>query len=158
MPTKHLVHLTGAQREKVRALLHRGRPPAQTAVRARILLKADRAPGGPALTDAAIAAAVETSVATVERTRRQFAAGGLPTALHRARPGRPRLRRLDGDGEARLTLLACSDPPTGHDRWSLRLLAARLVELEIVPSISPDTVRLTLKKTTSSPTVTSSGA
>jgi transposase len=158
MSTKYLVALTGAERTQLQALLHRGQLAAQTAVRARILLKADRAGGGPALTDAAIAAAVETSISSVERTRRAVATRGLTAALERALPRQTRPRRLDGEGEAQLVTLACSEPPPGQARWTLRLLAAKLVELEVVPSISPDTVRLTLKKTRSSPTASSSGA
>lgn len=158
MPAQHLVRLTPAERADLRARLHRGRITAQEQTRIRILLKADRAGGGPALTDQAIAAAVETSVSCVERTRRRFAEGGVTAAITRRPPTRVRPRRLDGAGEAQLVQLACSDPPTGHDRWTLRLLADRLVELETVPGISPETVRATLKKTTSSPIGSSSGA
>ena len=157
MPTKYVVRLTPSDRAHLKALLHRGAVPAQRATRIRILLKADRNATGPALTDRVIAEAVETSVSCVERTRRAFVTSGLEQTLRRARPTRTRARRLDGDGEARLVLLACSTPPAGHDRWSLRLLASRLVELEIVPGIAPETVRQTLKKTPCSPTGAGSG-
>ena len=89
-------------------------------------------------------------MATVERVRRRWAGEGLDGALHR-RPTGPRPRRLDGAGEARLVALACSAPPAGRERWTLRLLANRLVALEVVDGIAPNTVRAVLKKTRSSP-------
>jgi transposase len=158
MSTKHLVRLSADERRALETLLHRGHPAAQMATRARILLHADRTPGGPVLTDAALTRAVGTSISTIERTRRAFAANGLTSALERALPRQTRPRRLDGEGEAQLLTLACSEPPVGQARWTLRLLAAKLVELEVVTGISPDTVRLTLKKTQSSPIASSSGA
>jgi transposase len=89
-------------------------------------------------------------VATVERVRRRWADGGLDEALRR-RPTGPRRRKLDGAQEARLIAVACAAPPAGHERWTLRLLANRLVDLGVVDGIAPNTVRATLKKTTSSP-------
>jgi transposase len=109
--------------------------------RAQILLKADEG-----LKDDEIVAVLNTSRSTVERTRKRFVEGNLDKALNDdPRPGKQ--RKLDGRGEAHLIALACSEAPEGHARWSLRLLADRLVELEVVESISPETVRQVLKKT-----------
>src|SRR5262249_31382860 len=114
----------------------------------RILLKADQADGSPGWIDAQIAEAVEVSVATVERVRQRFIEQGLDAALGRKTPARPsRKRKLDGAAEARLIALACSKPPTGRVAWTLRRLAARLVEVEVVNGICPETVRQTLQKT-----------
>ena len=151
MPKHHVVRLSGPDRARLSALIAAGTAPARTLTHARILLKADQGAAGPAWTDARIAEALETSVATVERVRRRWATGGLDDALRRRPPRREYRRKLDGVGEAHLLALACSDPPTGQQRWSLRLLAAKLVELELVEGIAPNTVRAVLKKTTSSP-------
>jgi transposase len=119
---------------------------------ARILLKADQRPGAPAWTDDAIADAVEVSQPTVARVRRHFVEEGLEAALNRRAPRRVYRRKLDGEQEARLIALACGQPPDGQAHWTLRLLADRLVDLEIVAEpISYQTVRRTLKKTRSSP-------
>ena len=110
-----------------------------------------RSAGGPAWTDDRIAEAVEVNVATVERVRRRFVEQGLEAALVRKKQDRPsRPRKLDGHGEARLIALACSEPPPGRCDWTLRLLADKLVELDIVESIATETVRQVLKKTNSS--------
>jgi transposase len=116
---------------------------------ARILLKADEGPAGPGWADEAIAEALEVNRSTVERVRQRCVEEGFDAAL-RPRPSRQvRLRKLDGAQEAQLVALACSPPPNGRDRWSLHLLADKLVELEVVDSISYETVRRTLKKTCS---------
>jgi transposase len=113
------------------------------------LLKADE--DGPASwTDEKIADALEVSVATVARERRRYFEEGLEVALMPKKPGRPRRRVLDGRAEAHLIALACSNPPEGREHWPLRLLADRMVELGYVESLSYETVRRTLKKTTSS--------
>ncbi len=117
---------------------------------ARILLKADAGPAGPAWEDATIATAVEISIPTVERVRRQFVTAGLEAALHRKPTTRASQRKLDGAQEAQLAAIACSPPPEGAERWTLALLADKLVELKVVDSIARDTVRLALKKTNSS--------
>ena len=125
-----------------------GKGAASKLTHARILLKADAAPGGPGWTDDRIAEAVEVSAATVERVRQRFVEQGLEAALGRKpqdRPSRP--RKLDGRAEARLIALACSKPPEGRTEWTMQLLADKLVELEIVASVSDETVRRTLKKT-----------
>ena len=150
MPKRHVVSLTATDRTRLTALIAAGTTPARTVTPARILLKADQGPAGPAWPDARIAEARETSVATVERVRRRWVAGGLDEALHRRPPRRVYQRKLDGAGEAHLLALACSTPPAGQQRWSLRLLATKLVELEVVTGIAPHTVRAVLKKTSSS--------
>ena len=151
MPTKqHVIRLTPAERAEVRALIAAGRAPAHTQTHARILLKCDAGTGGPRWSDAHVAAAVEVSARTVARVRARFAADGLAAALRRKHPDRVYRRKLDDAQEARLVAVACTAPPPGQARWSLRLLANRLVELEVVEGISPETVRATLKKTPSS--------
>jgi transposase len=120
---------------------------------ARILLKADRGPDGPGRVDRALADAVEVSQPTVSRVRKQYVEQGLEAALNRRPPSREYARKLDGVQEAKLIALACAGPPTGAARWSLRLLADKLVELEIVEeAVSYQTVRRMLKKTRSSRT------
>lgn len=150
MPKRHVVRLSTAGRAVLADLIAAGTAPARALAHARILLKADQGAAGPAWTDAMVAEAVEVSVATIERVRRRWVAGGLDDALHRRPPRREYRRKLDGAQEARLIALACSAPPTGQERWSLRLLANKLVELEVVAGIAPNTVRATLKKTSSS--------
>ena len=147
---KHLVELTSDERVTLRELLRTGNAPAQRVNRARILLKADVSSEGPGLDDAAIATAVEVSRPTVERVRATFARDGLEAALRRKAWSGPSRRKLDGVQEAHLAALVCSDPPEGAQRWSLTLLADKLVELQIVDSIAPETVRVALKKTNSS--------
>jgi hypothetical protein len=151
MPRKqHVVRLTPAERADLRARLAAGITPARTQTHARILLKCDAASGGPRWSDAHIAEAVEVSARTVARVRARFATAGLAAALERKHPERVYRRKLESAQEARLVAIACTAPPAGQARWSLRLLANRLVELEIVDGISPETVRATLKKTPSS--------
>ena len=147
---QHVVRLSAAERTALRALLAAGTTPARTQTHARILLKCDAAAGGPRWTDARVAEAVEVSARTVARVRARFAREGLAAALGRQPPDRVYRRKLDGAQEARLVALACTEPPAGRARWSLRLLSRRLVELEVVDGISPETVRATLKKTSSS--------
>ena len=125
-----------------------GKRSARTLTRARILLKADQAAGGPAWEDAKIAEALGCGVRTIERVRQRFVEQGLEAALSHKPQERPsRERRLDGAAEARLIALACSQPPEGRARWTLKLLADKLVELEVVESVSDETVRRVLKKT-----------
>jgi transposase len=151
MHKKYKVTLTEDERQALAELIATGKAAASKLTHARILLKADAAPGGPAWTDARIAEALDVSRATVERLRERFVEQGVDAALARKRPERPnRAPRLDGAGEARLVALACSAPPEGRAAWTLHLLAGRLVELEVVESISHETVRRVLKKTNSS--------
>jgi hypothetical protein len=148
---QHVVRLTPAERAALRALLAAGTTPARTQTHARLLLKCDAGVGGPRWSDARVAEAVEVSPRTVARVRARFAREGMAAALGRKRPARVYQRRLDSAQEARLVAIACTAPPAGHARWSLRLLSRRLVALEVVDGISPETVRATLKKTNSSP-------
>lgn len=143
----HSVSLTDEQRTELKKIGGSGVGSARRIVRARILLKSDIGES-----DEEIAEALEVGVATVERVRKRFATGGVDAALEcRPQPPRPQKRRLDGDGEAKLVMLACSVPPDGHDRWTLDLLADRMVKLNYVPAVSGDTVGRVLKKTRSSP-------
>jgi len=150
MAYPYRVVLTEAQRAELRGLVGAGVAPARMLTRARVLLKADHGEGGPGWSDAAIAAALDVNASTVLRVRRQFVTDGLDATLARKRPDRIYERRLDGAQEARLVAVACSAPPDGQARWSLRLLADELVRLEVVEAVSHETVRQTLKKTSSS--------
>jgi homeodomain-containing protein len=127
-----------------------GVAPASALTHARILSKANQGEAGPGWTDAAIGVALEVNPATVARIRMRYVAAGLEAGVYRQRPARSYRRRLDGEQEARLVALTCSAPPEGHRRWRLRLLADRLVELQVVESISYETVRQALKQTSSS--------
>ena len=147
--TKYAVELTEPERARLRTLIGRGEAPARLLTRARILLKANQGEGGPGWTDAAIAGALEIHVTTVARIRRQFVEQGLNAALERKRPDRVYARLLDGAAEAHLVAVACSDPPVGRERWTLRLLADELVRLEVVEAVSHETVRRTLEQTPS---------
>ena len=148
---KYLVTLTADEREQLIALVTAGKAAAKKIAHARILLKADQADGGPAWTDEEIAEAVEVSTDTVARVRQRFVEEGLEAALVRKKQDRPsRERKLDGRAEARLIALACSAPPGGRKEWTMKLLADRLVELEVVDAVSDETVRRVLKKTNSS--------
>ena len=148
---KYKVTLTPDERLSLSELIAAGKASAQKLVHARILLKADAAPDGPAWPDARIAEALEVNVTTVERVRQRFVEQGLAAALVRKKQDRPsRPRKLDGAAEARLVALACSEPPQGRAAWTLRLLADQLVELQVVESISTEAVRQVLKKTSSS--------
>ena len=149
---RYKVTLDAQERQDLHDLIAAGQAAARKRTHARILLKADAAEGGPAWPDHQIADALEVSVATVERVRQRFVEEGLDAALDRKRRERPaREVKLDGRAEARLIALACSAPPEGRAVWTMRLLADKLVELEVVDSISDETVRLALKKTRSSP-------
>jgi transposase len=141
---------TEARRAELRGLVGTGVAPARLLTRARILLKADHGAGGPGWSEAAIVAALGVNASTVLRVRRQFATDGLAAALAPKRPDRAYERALDGEQEARLVALACSAPPDDRERRSLRLLADEPVRLEVVAAVSHETVRRTLKKTTSS--------
>lgn len=150
MKKTYIVTLTREERRMLQEMLSRGRAAARKLMHARILLKADVAAGSPGWNDEAIAEALEVGRATVERVRKEFVEEGLEAALERRKPRRQYRRKLDGDGEAHLIALACQEPPEGRSRWTLRLLADRMVQLEYVEEISYQTVRRTLKKTRSS--------
>ena len=149
MPQKrYLVTLTAEERRDLGKLVSAGKRSARTLTRARALLKADQAEGGPAWDDARIAEALGCGRRTVERVRQRFVERGLAAALAHKPQDRPsRERKFDGAAEARLIALACSEPPDGRARWTLKLLADKLVELEVFDSVSDETVRRVLKKT-----------
>jgi hypothetical protein len=149
---RYKVTLEPEERQHLHDLIAAGKAAARKLSHARILLKADAADGGPAWPDHLIADALEVSTATVERVRQRFVEQGFDAALDRKQRERPaREIKLDGRAEARLIALACSAPPEGRAVWTMQLLADKLVELEVVGSISDETVRTTLKKTRSSP-------
>jgi len=150
MKKRYPVVLSKTEREECQHLIAVGTAPARKLTHARILLKADQGTDGAGWVDEKVAEAVEVSQPTVARVRKQYFEEGLEAALNRRAPNREYYRKLDGEQEARLLALACSEPPRGQARWSLRLLADKLVELEVVEEVSYQTVRRTLKKTTSS--------
>jgi transposase len=153
MHKHYVVALPATERDSLKRLLAAGTATARKLTHARILLKADQGPDGPGWADQAIADAVEVSQPTISRVRKQYVEQGLEAALNRRPPSREYVRKLDGVQEAKLIALACAKPPTGQARWSLRLLADKLVELEIVEeAVSYQTVRRMLKKTRSSRT------
>jgi hypothetical protein len=153
MHKRYRVALTPIERDQLKRLLAAGTESARKLTHARILLKADQGPDGPGWVDQAIADAVEVSQPTISRVRKQYVEHGLEAALNRRPPSREYVRKLDGVQEAKLLAVACGKPPSGQARWSLRLLADKLVELEIVADgVSYQTVRRILKKTRSSRT------
>lgn len=147
MPAKiYRVTLRDEEREELTAIANKGKGNARRMRRSRILLLADenRSDGG--WKDADIAQALGAHQRTVERTREKCVGLGIEVALNHARPQKKKEKLLDGEAEARLVQLACSEAPDGHDRWSLRMLADQLIELEVVETVSRETVRTTLKK------------
>ena len=150
---KYRVTLTADERHQLQDLIASGKAAAQKLAHARILLKADGAEGGPAWPDQKIADALEVSTDTIGRVRQRFVEQGLEAALIRKPQAQPsRQRILDGRAEAQLIKLACSAPPDGRADWTMQLLADQLVESKVVEAVSSETVRRTLKKTTSSRT------
>jgi len=143
----YTVTLTDEERQMLHAMLSRGKTAARKLMHARILLKADAGAGGPNWRDRVIAESLEVGRTTVERVRKQFVEEGLDSALERRQSRRVYRRKLDGDAEAHLIALTCSEPPEGRSRWTLRLLADRMVALEQVDDLSYETVRQVLKKT-----------
>ena len=149
MEAKYLVPLTDAERHTLQQPVAGRRVAGDKALRARMLLKADV--DGPSWNDGQITDAFEVGRSTIHRVRQRFVEVGLDAALARQPPARTKPRTLDGAQEARLVAIACSQAPEGRASWTLHLLADKLVELEIVDAISLETVRKTLKKTTSNP-------
>src|SRR5262245_8110661 len=144
---KYVVTLTAEERQSLHGLTTAGKAAATKLARARILLKADASDGGPAWPDHRIAEALEVSTATIERVRQRFVEQALEAALVREPQDQSsRQRSLEGRAEARLIALACSAPPDGRNEWTMRLLTDKLVELEVVPAVSDETVRRALKK------------
>lgn len=150
MEKRYRVTLTEQERQDLQKLVSTGKAAAKKLVRARVLLLADQAEEGPAKSDPEIVEALGCGRATVERVRKQFVEEGLEATLQPPPSTRIYQRRLDGKAEAHLVALACGAPPDGRARWTLRLLADRMVALEYVEEVSYETVRQTLKKTNSS--------
>lgn len=147
VPKKYKITLTPEERHSLEQMVRAGKSPARTLTRARVLLKADCAEGREGWTDEQIVDALDVGRATVERIRQRFVEESFETALYSRRPGRRYHRKLDGAAEAHLVALACTRPPAGRARWTVRLLTGRLVELGVVEAVSRETVRRVLKKT-----------
>lgn len=154
MPAKkYIVELDAAERERLAALVSKGNASAKAILKARILLKADQAEDGPGWLDAEIVDALDTNLIMVMRVRETFVTKGLEAVLTRKKRETPPTPAIfDGERQAKLTALACSKPPDGHARWTIRLLAEHVVERRIVPAAHYNTVGRALKKTTSSRT------
>ncbi len=151
MVKKYRVELGEEERQGLKALVSKGRAAAYRQTHARILLLSDENQAEGAMKDEEIARSLKVGRATVERVRRRCVEEGLERALGRKEQLNRPQKRLDGQGEAYLVALACSEPPEGRAGWTLKLLADRMVECEIVERVSSETVRRTLKKTNSSP-------
>ena len=144
---RYVVKLSEEERDRLNTLIHAGKHPARQLTRARILLKADSSEAGDGWSDSQIATALDTSVDTVARTRQQLVEEGFEAVLVRKHcPASARTRIFDGAAEAKLIALACSEPPKGRKRWTLRLLEEQVVELKIVDRASDNTIGRTLKK------------
>lgn len=146
MNKKYIVRLTTEEREFLQGLLKANKKAARAMIHARVLLKADVGESGPGWTDERIADAFDISTKTVTRVRERFVEEGMEPALYHRRGKRQYLPKIDGKFEARLIAMTCSDPPPGHSRWTLRLLADRFVALGYVDSISHESIRQVLKK------------
>jgi len=156
---KYIVSLSVDERERLNALIQKGKAPARQLLKARILLKADASEAGEAWSDGRIADALDTSIDTIARTRQQLVEDGLDAALTRKHsPNSARKRVFDGAAEAKLIAVACSEPPKGRSRWTLKLLESAVVELNIVERASDNTIGRRLKKTRSSRTSRSNGS
>lgn len=156
---RYVVRLSAAERERLDAMIRKGKSPAQRLLKARILLKADVSEDGEGWSDSRIIEALETSVSMVYRVRKQLVEEGLDAVLSRKASAAPAVARIfDGEKEARLIALACSRPPEGYARWSLRLLESKVVELGIVEAASDSTIQRVLKKTRSSRTAANIGS
>ena len=146
MTKKYIVSLTADERQSLEAIVTTGKRAAATINHARILLKADTEQASGSWRDQDIKTALDISLSTIERVRRRFVEAGLEGAL-KPRPGRGRKRKIDGAADAHLVALRCSEPPEGRGRWTLRLLADRMVALEYLDELSHESVRQVLKKT-----------
>ena len=156
---KYVVRLSGEEREQLETLIRKGKSPASRMLKARILLKADVSEAGSGWSDNEIIEALETSPSMVYRVRKDLVEEGLEAVLGRKQRAMPAIARIfDGEKEARLITLACSKPPKGRVRWTLRLLEGKVVELNIVDQASDSTIGRVLKKTFSSPIADSAGS
>jgi len=145
---KYIVRLSSDERKKLKKIISSGRGPARMFTRARILLKADQSNEGPAWSDEKISEALDVTVQTIERVRKQLVEEGFDAVLSRREyKQKVSRKKIDGEVEAHLIALSCSDPPEGRARWTLRLLAEKVVELGYVESISHEAIRQALKKT-----------
>ena len=155
----YVVKLSGEERERLKALIRKGKNPARRLLKARILLKADVSEAGEGWSDSRIMEALDASASMVFRVRKQLVEEGLEAVLSRKQRATPAVPPIfDGEKEAKLIALACSKPPRGRARWSLRLLENKVVELGIVDRASDSTIGRTLKKTLSSPIAASTGS
>src|SRR5882724_10392566 len=156
---KYVVRLSGEERQQLEALIRKGKGPARRLLNARILLKADVSDAGEGWSDSKIIAALDTSTSMIYRVRKQLVEEGFDAVLSRKQRASPAVSRIfDGEKEAKLIALACSKPPKGRVRWTLRLLENKVVELDIVDRASDSTIGRTLKKTFSSPIADSAGS
>jgi transposase len=156
---RHVVRLRADEREQLEALIRKGKSPARRLLKARILLKADVSEAGEGWSDSRIIKALDTSVSMVYRVRKQLVEEGFEAVLSRKQRAMPAVARIfDGEKEARLIALACSKPPKGRARWTLRLLEDKVVQLGIVDRASDSTIGRTLKKTFSSPIADNAGS
>src|SRR3984893_15120823 len=156
---KYVVRLSAGEREHLQALIRKGKSPAKRLLKARILLKADVSEAGEGWSDSRIIKALDTSASMVYRVRKQLAEEGFEAVLSCKARATPAVARIfDGEKEAKLIALACSKPPKGRARWTLRLLEKKVVELHIVDHASDSTIGRTLKKTFSSPIADSAGS
>jgi hypothetical protein len=144
---KYVITLRSQEREQLAAVVRKGKVAASKRLHAQLLLQADSGVDGPAWTDEEISAALAVHPTTVANVRQRCVEEGVEAALQRRGSRRQYQRKLDGEQEAHLIAVACSEPPVGQKRWTLRLLADKLVELEVVDRIARETVRQTLKKT-----------
>ena len=155
---RYVVRLSAEERQRLEAMIRKGKSPAQRLLKARILLKSDVSADCDGWSDSRIVKSLETSVSMVYRVRRQLVEEGFEAVLSRKAPAAPAAGRIfDGEKEARLIALACSKPPEGYARWSLRLLESKVVELGIVEAASNSTIQRTLKKTLFSRTAADTG-
>jgi transposase len=155
----YVVRLSGEERERLKTLIRKGKSPARRLLKARILLKADVSEAGEGWSDSRIIEALDASASMVYRVRKQLVEEGLEAVLSRKQRARPAVPPIfDGEKEAKLIALACSKPPKGRARWTLRLLENKVVELGIVDRASDSTIGRTLKKTLSSPIAASTGS
>ena len=156
---RYVVELSGEERARLEALIGRGKSPARRLLKARVLLKADVSGAGEGWSDSRIIEALETSPSMVYRVRKQLVEEGLDAVLSRKQRARPAIEPIfDGEKEAKLIALACSSPPKGYARWSLRLLESKVVEFGIVERASDSTIGRVLKKTRSNPIGASAGS
>jgi hypothetical protein len=156
---RYVVRLSAEERERLEVLIRKGKSPAQRLLKASILLKADVSEAGEGWSDSRIIEALETSASMVYRVRKELVEEGFAAALSRKALARPSVPRIfDGEKEARLIALVCSEPPEGRAHWTLRLLESKVVELGIVERASDSTIQRALKKTLFSPIAANTGS